>query len=213
MFFNLAISLFLRLSLAMVVVKFIGPIFLNFVLTPISFLFTPQVLSFCIVMLLVISLIVSNPISLILLILLSFILSAIFLFSIHVEFVVFTFLIVYIGAVMMLFLFVVMLFNLQNLNNKDNDVFYFRNWRAYATVFCFFIVFVISEYISLKSGVRYFDISDLQISTFYTNVGQNGAVTFRTMYTWENGVFFIFLSLLLLFTMISAIANALLVRM
>src|SRR5690242_3508793 len=124
MFFNLITSLFLRLFLAIVAVKFIGPIFLNFVVTPIYFLFTPQVLSFCIVMLLVTSLIARSPISLILLILLSFILSAVFLFSIHVEFVVFTFLIVYIGAVMMLFLFVVMLFNLQNLNSSDNSIFH-----------------------------------------------------------------------------------------
>lgn len=212
MFFTVLTSLFLRLLLAIVVVKFIGPIFLNLMVTPVSHLFTPSVLSFCIIMLLITSLIARNPVSMILLILLSFILSAVFLFSIHVEFVVFTFLIVYIGAVMMLFLFVVMLFNLQNLKSNDNNVFNLKDWRTYVILFCLFMVFVISEYISLKSGSHYFNISDLQLSTFYTSVGQNGAVTFRTMYTLENGILFIFLSLLLLFTMISAIANALLVR-
>ena len=63
---------------------------------------------------------VKNPVWALLYILFSFIILGILLLNLGIEFITFFFIIVYLGALMMLFLFVIMLFNLQQLSQTIN---------------------------------------------------------------------------------------------
>jgi len=204
--------IFIRFFLVLAVVKIIGPLLFIFILYPFIYLTTATILPFCITSFLVVSLFLRSPVYTILIILLSFILGALFLFSINIELIAFIFLIVYIGAVMMLFLFIIMLFNLQN-SLKHESMFQAKGWNIILVSFVFLSIYLVSEEISLHTHAISSDIvNSLQTFTFNTNVVLNGAITFQTLYTPENGFLFIFLGLVLLFTMISAITNALLVR-
>jgi NADH:ubiquinone oxidoreductase subunit 6 (subunit J) len=58
---------------------------------------------------------VSNPIYALISLILIFFITALFLLSIHIEFLAFIYIIVYLGAIAILFLFVLMMFNLKEL--------------------------------------------------------------------------------------------------
>ena len=156
---------------------------------------------------------VRNPIYALLSILFSFIISSVLLFNMHCELIAYIFLIVYLGAVMMLFLFVIMLFNLQEL--KSIVFFNISKHIKYTATFLFIILFLnfaeslISanelNKISPFSGVNSIEFNAL---FFFSKITSNGMLVFKGIYISEYVLIFLFLSILLLFSMIASIVNA-----
>jgi NADH:ubiquinone oxidoreductase subunit 6 (subunit J) len=99
---------------------------------------------------------VKNPIYSIFSLILSIISSVIVLLICHVEFLAYVFLIVYVGAISILFLFVVMMLNIKVSQNVLVD---FSTWEFYTLVFILpkfiFMSNVVIES-CLNSGVHYF---------------------------------------------------------
>lgn len=90
-----------------------------------------------------------NPIEAVLFLILSFCLAAGISFIFHAEFLGLIFIIVYVGAIAVLFLFVIMMLNIKNpeLENQNK-----KNWiQIIAFLFCFFIL------------IYYFDIQLTQV--------------------------------------------------
>jgi NADH-quinone oxidoreductase subunit J len=78
--------------------------------------------------------------------------TAIFLLSIQVQFLAFIYIIVYIGAIAILFLFVIMLFNLRNLRQSDMKIQDFNFLKISFNVYLVFAIkflFIISYDMSL----------------------------------------------------------------
>jgi NADH:ubiquinone oxidoreductase subunit 6 (subunit J) len=156
-------------------------------------------------LLLILSLSIKNPIYLLLLILSCFILFSFFLFKLSLEFIVYIFLIVYIGALMMLFLFVIMLFDL---NAKD---FHKKNKISNKSLIFFLILsftqlyFNNSFYYLLSKNFIYINSSTFFPTLFYyANITTNGVYNFKLLYQSES-ILFIFLTFLLLIAMLSSI--------
>lgn len=109
------------------------------------------------------------------------------------EFLGFMLIIVYIGAIAMLFLFVLMLFNISVLNNsKELTTFQIRNQLVFYTVF-FFVIFntltpISSSYLISKQ-------------ILFSNVVQLGAL----LYSPEYYIYIIIIGIILIFTLITAI--------
>lgn len=204
LFFNIIIHLLISFLLI-----FIFGSYTFFLISQISFFtFFNVFIPFCTLSFLLSSFFTKNPINTLLLILLSFILSSFLLFQIANELLTYTFLIVYIGALMMLFLFVIMLFNLQKLsNNKKINKFIL-------SIFLFFFLCIIFNFFSfnfytLSNWNNIINTYNTSFSTifFFATVTTNGIKSLEILYTEEN-IFFIFLTLLLLFTMLGAITLA-----
>lgn len=96
----------------------------------------------------------SNPIYSLICLILVFFSSALFLLSINVNFLAMIYLIIYIGAIAILFLFVIMMFNLRELNQqvtKINDfsflsisfiLYFFVLWKFYALLLDYIVTYV-----------------------------------------------------------------------
>lgn len=197
--------------LSVFLVYFLGSVLFYFLLQTfsISFFFSsfiPFLIPFC----LVFSFFNQNPVNALLLILVSFIFCSFLLFQILSEILTFTFLIVYIGASMMLFLFIIMLFNLQQLSNNYNN---FNKWYIYMFLIIFlnlfFNFFSSPFYTIINLNSILFNIHTWFSSIFFfSTITTNGIRVLETLYTIDN-IFFIFLTLLLYFTMLGAITLAL----
>lgn len=92
----------------------------------------------------------SNPIYALIALILVFLNTAIFLLSIQVQFLAFIYLIVYIGAIAILFLFVIMLFNLRSLQKSDMRI---KDFSFLTISFKFYLFF----------GIKFFLIVSLDI--------------------------------------------------
>ena len=218
MFLISFLNFFLHVIIVLFLVYFLG-LYGNFFLLNnlFSFIFY-SFLPFCIFSSVLFSLLIVNPISALLCVLFSFICLSFLLFSISSEIITFTFLIVYMGAVMMLFLFVIMLFNLQNLQTQINKFLnnYYVSIPFFFILTIYFLNFIETIlFINLKfknSPWLFFKNLDFFSFFFFSNITSNGNMIFKNLYALENNFFFIFLTLLLLFAMIAAINTALLTR-
>jgi len=111
-FLNICVHGILGVFLMLGITSYIGPLYFHAFLECNYFYNSVAFLIICCIL---IALKTINPIYALLCILLSFILYSSMLFYIACEFIALIFLIIYVGALMILFLFIIMLFNLQNL--------------------------------------------------------------------------------------------------
>jgi NADH:ubiquinone oxidoreductase subunit 6 (subunit J) len=156
----------------------------------------------------------NNPINALLYILSTFILIGLLLLQHSIEFLSYIFLIVYIGAVMMLFLFIVMLFNLQQ-NTKKNK----KNLSQFVQFFIFliFIMIILSFFdsnfyaLSLKNQIFINSNTLYSIIFFFNTITLDGIRALETLYM-DNNILFIFLTVILLFTLLCSINLAMLTK-
>jgi NADH-quinone oxidoreductase subunit J len=88
----------------------------------------------------------NNPVHSVLFLILNFCISAVILFIFEVDFLGLLFIMVYVGAVAVLFLFVVMMLNTKKLIKRE---FYFLNYCIIKLVAIFFFIFIDSEFQSV----------------------------------------------------------------
>jgi NADH:ubiquinone oxidoreductase subunit 6 (subunit J) len=98
---------------------------------------------------------VSNPVYSLLWLVLSFLFSASFLLMLGCEFLALIFIVVYVGAIAVLFLFVVMLLDLKFKNLKSNKTQSFTAVLVLGSGFLFFLLFF--NFTSLKQGILALD--------------------------------------------------------
>jgi NADH:ubiquinone oxidoreductase subunit 6 (subunit J) len=189
------------------IISSLGPIYLYDMLLKDFFIFWLPCL---IIYFMFNSLVTLNPIYALLNILTSFIFYGFLLFNISCELLTFIFLIVYLGALMILFLFVIMLFNLQQLqHNKIKQ--YITQKKIVICIFILYFYFYSSYYIKIimASNISpWTNYNNLEFFTifFFSNITTNGDNVLSTLYLEEHGFLFVILTLILLFSMVAAIA-------
>jgi NADH:ubiquinone oxidoreductase subunit 6 (subunit J) len=79
---------------------------------------------------------ISNPIHSILILIFVFFLGSLYLFMLKLEYFALLFLIVYVGAIVVLFLFIVMMLEIRTLSiaQRFNNLFYYRSWIVFLFV-------------------------------------------------------------------------------
>jgi NADH:ubiquinone oxidoreductase subunit 6 (subunit J) len=87
----------------------------------------------------------SNPVYALVCLILVFFSTALFLLSIHVNFLALIYLIIYIGAIAILFLFVIMMFNLRELEKQSTEI----NDYSFVSISFWFYFLVLSKFYSL----------------------------------------------------------------
>jgi len=124
---------------------------------------------------------VSNPIYALISLILIFFITALFLLSIHIEFLAFIYIIVYLGAIAILFLFVLMMFNLKELQKAVDysqsasflifslSFYLFLLYKFYYLLIHIFLAYVeydayINDMVVLRFKVLYSHSRDLYIS-------------------------------------------------
>jgi NADH-quinone oxidoreductase subunit J len=114
----------------------------------------------------------TNPISSVIFLILTFCNAAAILFFFNVEFLGVTFVIIYVGAVAVLFLFVVMMINvkLEDSFNKFNISFFFK--YLYSSILCFLVGILL-----IFSTLKIFSTQDLFLAKY-----ANLEVLFDTLY-------------------------------
>lgn len=110
---------------------------------------------------------ITNPIHSILILIFVFFLGSILLFALQLEYFGLLFLIVYVGAIVVLFLFIVMMLEIRTLNvaQRFQDLFSYRGWVL--------ALFALEFFIFLSQGL--FDLSPL----FSVFDEENGSLFFR----------------------------------
>lgn len=99
----------------------------------------------------------SNPIYSLLVLICIFLYSAFLLLSLHIQFIALIYIIIYIGAIAILFLFVLMMFNLKQLTHKYS--FYSKNIDLYV-----FVGALLLFYLKIKTEFMNFNNVDTSIS-------------------------------------------------
>lgn len=156
----------------------------------------------------------TNPIYSLASLILVFFSAAVFLLSLKINFLAMIYLIIYIGAIAILFLFVIMMFNLRNLKQGPgvthvlfsyNFVFYcFITWTFYAT-FCHGLRYF-AEYNHYFFSRRENSLSNL---TYYLTYQHMDVLLFGTLLYTYYSYLFIVAALILLTAMLGAIVLAL----
>jgi NADH-quinone oxidoreductase subunit J len=155
---------------------------------------------------------IQNPVWVLLYILTGFLILGILLINTGIEFITFFFIIVYLGALMMLFLFVIMLFDLQQLSfieiNKQIKI--IKGFIViYLFIFLYNIELLIIQNLENINFIPIFEtynktkinFNTLQFFNFYY---LDNTIIFKTLYI-QNKIFFIIITLILLYTLIGAL--------
>jgi len=202
----------LHIVVSLFLVHWIGLLFSYFFLNSILMFFVNY---FCYVLIffgIFLSFILKNPVYILLSILCSFINTALLFIGFGIEILSFIFLIVYIGALMMLFLFIIMLFNLQiDIQNLKNTKFF--------VFFVFFIFIFFFEHllicIEMHSLFPLKNLINIEFSTlfFFSSYTLNSNLLWYTLFCKNNEDFYIFIILfILLFALITSIHAAMLTK-
>jgi NADH:ubiquinone oxidoreductase subunit 6 (subunit J) len=159
---------------------------------------------------------VTNPIYALISLILVFLNTAIFLISIQVQFLAFIYLIVYIGAIAILFLFVIMLFNLRSLQKSDIKIqdfnflkISFKVYLVFAVKFLMIISYDIWNLIDYSSYMNItikYKMFDLQNFLMYNHLD---ILLFSNLFYTYYCFIFIVAGLVLLVAMIGSIVLAL----
>lgn len=136
-----------------------------------------------------------NPISSVFWLVLAFINAALLLLLLGIEFLPILFIIVYVGAIAILFLFVIMLLNIKLVEISQNATRYIPVSIIVAAIFLSQILYIFPEYIS--NNFNLIEYTELFKNTNVQNIG-------NLLYT-EYWIYFIISSLILLVSMIGAI--------
>jgi NADH-quinone oxidoreductase subunit J len=143
---------------------------------------------------------VKNPMHAVLGLILVFINSAILLLSLHIDFVAIIYVVVYVGAISVLFLFVIMLLNLRSaeLANRTS-----LKYELIPYIFSYIIFFITYIYFTVAK-INY------EIINFIVGeqVSNNSLTSFVTSYLFDNPMHLILLTILLLLAIISPITIA-----
>ena len=143
-------------------------------------------------------LIVRNPMHAVLGLILVFINSAIFLLKLEINFLALVYLVVYVGAIAVLFLFVIMLLNLRSteiVNQKiyKNDIIFFMS---------LYLCFVLTYLITINQSIS--------VSSTNSNIGQflnqPHATAFISTYLLNNSVQLVILTVALFLAIVAPIA-------
>lgn len=159
---------------------------------------------------------VPNPIYALLALIFVFLTTAIFLLSIKVQFLAFIYLIIYIGAIAILFLFVIMLFNLRSLQKSDLKIKDFSFLTISFKVYLFFglkffmiIALDISSLIDYSSHINNFVVQNkYDLQYFLTYVHWDILLFGNLFYTYYVYLFLVS-GMILLTAMIGSIVLAL----
>jgi len=202
-------------------------IFVKFFATPISYVAFGFLISLCDFILFVIMntynfiiptlliilsiavILFNNPIYSLLSLISVFFTMVIFLISIKVEFLAMIFLIIYIGAISILFLFVIMMFNLKNLNTEPTPTSFYFSLYFYV----FFILpkfyFIVCNHIENHINNFDFFIMDKPLPCFYLLLEGQEIVDFGFYLYTAFSPLFILIGFILLTAMVGAIVLAL----
>jgi len=167
------------------------------------------ILPSCLILLSIAVILFNNPIYSLLALISVFFTMVIFLISIKVEFLAMIFLIIYIGAISILFLFVIMMFNLKNLNTEPTPTsFYF------STYFYLFLIlpkfyFIVCSHIENHINNFQFFIVARPLPCFYLLLERQEIVDFGFYLYTAFSPLFILIGFILLTAMVGAIVLAL----
>ena len=133
------------------------------------------------------------------------------LFYIACEFIALIFLIIYVGALMILFLFIIMLFNLQNLryNVRKTKTITYYTIMGFTVGLSFMLATSTVKAIFLAGLSPRISAAHSSFPSvfFYSSITTSNTV-FSTLYMQNNGCILFFLTILLLFALIAAITIA-----
>lgn len=155
---------------------------------------------------------ISNPIHSILLLILTFILGSIFLFIINMNFFAISFLIVYIGAIVVLFLFIIMMLDIKAINTTQSLKNFIISYDFFLIIFILFEIFYLLNYNShyneslnfLEDNNILFDWNiQIDYSKFLYQVTHLNAIGIALFTSYQ--VSFMLASFLLFIAMIGAI--------
>ena len=158
------------------------------------------------------SFLVKNPVWALLGILSSFLMLGILLINVGIEFITYFFIIVYLGALMMLFLFVIMLFDLQALTSTNQT----KNYKIINSFKLFIMyIFVYNLSIIIIQNLQFLNLScffwtlnqeniDFNVIFFLNMYMLNPILIFKTIYT-TNKIYFIIITLILLYALVGAL--------
>lgn len=159
---------------------------------------------------------VVNPIYSLLALILVFLNTAIFLISIDVQFLAFIYLIVYVGAIAILFLFIIMLFNLRNLQKSDLKIKDFNflkiSFKVYLVFGLKFLIIISNEMSNLIAYSSYMNYTltykrfDLQNFLIYLDFD---VLLFSNLFYTYYSYFFFLSGVVLLTAMVGSIVLAL----
>jgi NADH-quinone oxidoreductase subunit J len=141
-----------------------------------------------------------NPIQSVLFLITTFCSAGALLILFHSEFFGLTFIIVYVGAIAVLFLFVVMMLNVKNMEDSS---FFFKNKNVeiLTLIFLFYILFIILS----KNSFKFFVEKNLFITNnFVVDQFTNIQILGQTLYNYYF-VCFLFAGLVLLVALIGAV--------
>lgn len=158
----------------------------------------------------------SNPVYALVCLILVFFSTALFLLSIHVNFLALIYLIIYIGAIAILFLFVIMMFNLRELEKQSTEI---NDYSFVSISFWFYFLVLLKFYSLFLDHVwtyieydRYFNDYFLwkkQKLTYYLTYEYVDSLLFGTLlYTYYCYIFLV-AALILLTAMLGSIILAL----
>lgn len=167
-----------------------------------------SIFTFFIILFSIIVIISRNPIYSLFCLILVFINTAILLFYFKVEFIALILLIVYAGAISVLFLFIVLLLNIKNIESTENTSFFETPITALVSI-KFFIVLTLPVYFSFKNYNSIYkillndSIVNLNFKFFSTN---SDLYFFGNMLYSHYSIFLIISGLILLVAMIGTIS-------
>ena len=140
MFFIPLLSIFIQLFIAIIFLYLLGYFPWDFILKHLLINFTNIVLPIIIIGAISLSFFLKNPVWVLLNILTAFLILGLLQINSGIEFITFFFIIVYLGALMMLFLFVIMLFDLQQLS-KNNITKNIKIKLTFKIIFLFILIY------------------------------------------------------------------------
>jgi len=211
-FIIVLLNIFFHFIVGGILLHFFGLLFSYFIINNLYIFFFNFILFIFIFGGIILSFFFTNPILIILSILTSFIFVAFFLFFLGVEIVTFTFIIIYIGALMMLFLSIVMLFDISSIKQK-----YKPKVLNLVLFIAIYFVFIENIYINISTfsmspwqNLMFVDFSTL---FFFSSITLNSNLVFSTLFLQNSEDFFLLiLMFILLFSLITAIRAATLTK-
>lgn len=158
----------------------------------------------------------TNPVYSLICLILVFFSSALFLLSLNVNFLAMIYLIIYIGAIAILFLFVIMMFNLRELKQQSTEI----NDYSFLSVSFVFYFFVLSKFYSilLDSVVTYieydkyfydFSLKNADSLQYFLTYQHVDTLLFGTLLYDYYSYLFLLAALILLTSMLGSIILAL----
>ncbi len=158
----------------------------------------------------------TNPVYSLICLILVFFSSALFLLSLNVNFLAMIYLIIYIGAIAILFLFVIMMFNLRELKQQSTEIndysflsisfvfYFFALWKFYSILLDSVVTYI--EYDKYFYNFSYKNAESLQYFLTYQHVD---TLLFGTLLYEYYSYLFLLAALILLTSMLGSIILAL----